>query len=109
MTQPIGSERRFHAYCIGAPKTGTTSIAAMFRAHYRAAHEPSAQATNRLVIGALESKIAGESLVQHLRTRDATLGLELESAHPLGYLGGALARVFPGARFIITLREPKSW
>jgi hypothetical protein len=62
--QPAKPQRRFHAYCIGAPKTGTTTIAAMFRRHYKAAHEPAALTTNRLVIAALEAKLKGDALTK---------------------------------------------
>lgn len=101
--------RRLHAYCIGAAKTGTTTVADMFRGGFRAAHEPATSATNRLVIDALEGRIGAAELEKRLRERDLALNLELEAAHPLGYVGGVLARTFPEARFIVTLREPRAW
>jgi len=101
--------RRFHAYCVGAAKTGTTTIAHMARGHYRAAHEPDAENTSRLVIDFLEQKISTADMETLLKQRDQALNLELEAAHPLGYLCGVLARMFPDARFIVTVREPMSW
>ena len=101
--------RRFQCYCIGAAKTGTTSITSTFRARYRACHEPEASRTNRLVIDYLEGIIGRDEVMRRLVQRDRRLRLEMESAHPLGYLGGLLAETFPEARFIITLREPRAW
>jgi hypothetical protein len=46
-----------------------------------------------------------ESLLQ----RDRRLRLELDSSHPLGFLAVGLQEAFPGARFIVTVREPSAW
>ena len=78
--------RRFHCYCVGAAKTGTTSIASSFKTAYRAKHEPEARQTNRLVINYLEGEISKKELQASLVKRDQKLRLEMESAHPLGYL-----------------------
>lgn len=101
--------RHFHCYCVGAAKTGTTSIANSFQKNYRVAHEPETEQTNRLIIHYLENKITKKSLIQELKKRDRRLNLEMESAHPLGYVAGDLAEIFPKALFIITIREPLSW
>ena len=101
--------RRLQAYCIGAAKTGTTSIAEMFRKAYRAEHEPEARRTNRLVIDYLQGYIDEEALRVRLLQRDWRLHLELEAAHPLGYVGGVLADLFPHSLFIVTIREPYAW
>jgi hypothetical protein len=101
--------RRFHCYCVGAAKTGTTSIASSFGKFYKTAHEPEALKTNRLVIKYLEGNIGIEGLREHLLDRDKRLRLELESAHPLGYVSGVLADIFPQSLFIVTIREPLSW
>jgi Sulfotransferase domain len=103
------SGRRFHGFCIGAAKTGTTTLAACFGSRYRAAHEPEVLATNALVIDFLEGRTAQHDLVARLRERDKRLDLELESAHPLAYLSGVLADTFPDAKFLITVREPQAW
>jgi hypothetical protein len=101
--------RRFRCYCIGAAKTGTTSIASSFSQFYRAQHEPETQQTNRLIIHYLEGEISKKDLQASLVKRDRRLRLEMESAHPLGYASGVLADTFPDALFIVTLREPLSW
>ena len=101
--------RRFQIYCVGAAKTGTTTVAEMFKDSYRAEHEPETEPTNQFVIDYLERKIDAGSGEKILLARDRRLNLELESAHPLGYASGMLAGLFPEAKFIITLREPYSW
>lgn len=101
--------RRFQAYCVGAAKTGTTTVGEMFSFAYRSVHEAEAQRTNHLVIQHLEGQIGETELEAILRERDRRLHLEIESAHPLGYLAGTLARIFPDSRFIVTIREPLSW
>lgn len=101
--------RRFQAYCIGAAKTGTTSVAGMFAEAARAGHEPEPRLTTALVIDHLEGRIDEDTLAGRLRERDRRLRLELESAHPLGYVAGTLVRTFPEARFVVTVREPRSW
>ena len=101
--------RRTFLYCIGAAKTGTTSLAAMFRPHYQAEHEPETLRTTRLVIDRLEGRVPREAVATALRRRDRRLNLELESAHPLVYVSDLLVELFPEARFIITIREPLSW
>ena len=101
--------RRFHCYCVGAAKTGTTSIASSFSKAYSVKHEPEVKQTNRLIINFLEGNISKKELQASLVKRDRKLWLEMESAHPLGYISGILADTFPDALFIVTLREPLSW
>lgn len=101
--------RNLKVYCVGAAKTGSTSLAAMFRPHYRAAHEPETSRTNQLVIDWLENSLSYEDVKQRLLERDRRLYLDVESAHPLGYVSSILAETFPRAKFIITIREPHAW
>ena len=42
----LWSNRKLHVYCVGAPKTGTHSLAAMFAHYYRSDHEPGGGAGN---------------------------------------------------------------
>ncbi len=101
--------RKFRAYCIGAAKTGSTSLAAMLQSKYKSAHEPETERTNQLVIDWLEGVIDDSELKRTLIERDCRLNLELESAHPIGYISHVLAEVFPNSKFCITIREPYSW
>jgi tetrahydromethanopterin S-methyltransferase subunit F len=76
---------------------------------YRTQHEPEVRRTVRLVIDSLEGRIDDRDLRARLIERDRRLKLEVESSHPLGYVAGTLASVFPEAKFIITVREPLRW
>ena len=101
--------RRFQIYCVGAAKTGTTTLAAMFGNCCRSAHEPETEETNDLIISWLEKQIGDQELREMLLARDRRLKLEFESAHPLGYAAPVLAETFPRAKFVVTMREPGSW
>lgn len=100
---------RFHAYCIGAAKTGTTSLAASFSRCYRTQHEPEARRTNRLAIDYLEGRVSEFEIRRRLFSRDQRFYLEMEASHPLCYLSGLLVDLFPEAKFIATVREPLDW
>lgn len=107
--RPLLQRRRFHAYCLGAPKTGTTSISMMLRRHYRAEHEPLGAGTLELVQAALRDGAAQDDIEARLRRRDRELYLEMESSHPMTVLAGPLAAAFPAARFVLVYREPRAW
>jgi hypothetical protein len=105
----LGAPRRFHAYCVGAPKTGTMSIAGLFTDHYRVAHEPEPEPMVAL-IGRHRSGAATEKEIRSvLRARDRRLRLELESSNPTSYFVSDLVELFPDARFILTIRDCYSW
>ncbi|MDG3088285.1 sulfotransferase [Vibrio hannami] len=101
--------RKAHIYCIGAAKTGTTSIAQMYNGALRTAHEPNVEQTTQMVMDYLSGGINKEKCREMLISRDRKLNLELESSHPLGYLAPFLMDAFPKAKFIVTVREPHSW
>ena len=101
--------REFQVYCVGAPKTGSTSLWSMFSYSFRATHEPDVAGTNPLVISWLDNKVGRLELEKALRERDRNLGLELESSHLLGYVSDVIADIFADAKFLITIREPYSW
>jgi hypothetical protein len=101
--------RRFHAYCVGAAKTGTTSVSAMLKTHYLSTHEPETVATNRLMIDLVSGTRSRSDVADALRQRDQRLHLEMDSSHPLGYAAPILQEIFPDALFVVTIREPMSW
>ena len=101
--------RRFQAYCVGAPKTGTTSLAASFSEAYRAWHEPRVVKTNGMVIDHLKGDVSTEEIRRFLLWRDRLMRLELESNHVLAYVVEHLVELFPESRYVVTIREPLSW
>ena len=101
--------RKIHCFCLGAAKTGTTSFASMFESHYRSAHEPETVATTDAVATILGDNPDSLDVAAWLRARDQRLKLDVEASHPLGYMAPWLPEVFPDARFVITVRNPRSW
>ncbi|CAN5784568.1 hypothetical protein BH23GEM9_BH23GEM9_29150 [soil metagenome] len=100
--------RRFQAYCIGTAKSGTASIAEIFRPGYRVGHEPDAELLiERILSSAAERGERADA--DFLRARDRRLRLELDSSQLNLYLAENLARTFPRAQFILTVREPLDW
>lgn len=106
---PLLRHRKFHAYCLGLPKTGTTSIALMFRDRYRAAHEPLPPSTRAWVLDRCRGVQRGRDMDRFLRRRDRDLYLEMESSHPVAVFVDRLVELFPRSRFILTIREPRAW
>ena len=101
--------RRFHAFGIGPPRTGTHSLAAMFEGTYRAVHEPLARRTVQLLLRWKQGRYSDASIRRIFQRRDRRFGLELEAAHYLHHLAPVLAEAYPEARFILTLRDPRRW
>lgn len=101
--------RKCHIYCLGAAKTGTTSLAQMLSQHRRSAHEPETAQTNQIMIDYLSKNLSKSDVIKALKKRDKRLNLEFESSHPLGYVAEFLPELFEDAKFIITYRDPKAW
>jgi hypothetical protein len=102
------ADRRIHLLCVGAPKTGTHSVAGLFARSFRSEHEPDVEQLIEAAVRYLQG--GGEDqIVEFLRARDRALNLEVESSNPLGVLVPLLVGAFPGARFVITIREPLDW
>ncbi|MDZ7693143.1 MAG: sulfotransferase [Balneolaceae bacterium] len=101
--------RQFHVFCVGLPRSGTHSLANLFRLNYRADHEPYHGATVKLLIDLYKNKISKDRIINHLKVKDEILQLELEAAHYLYKLVPELVSLFPESKFILTVREPRSW
>ena len=101
--------RKLHVYGIGAAKTGTTSLSAIFGRKFRAAHESDVQRLNHFLIRYLSGDLDYTGMKDILLERDKKLKLDVEASHPMGYLSDILVESFPRALFIITMREPYSW
>lgn len=101
--------RRFHVYCVGGPKTGTTSLARLFKKNYRAAHEPGIDAVVDVIRRMLDGEMDRRAVQRFLHRHDRKHWLELESSHPLSMFCSELVHLFPEARFILTVRDCYSW
>lgn len=109
----VAHPRRLHAYCIGTPKSGTHSVAAMLQAGYRVRHEPwlhpSIQAILRNGATSHADLCNQPTMVNFVVRRDRTLWLEFESSHVPGHFIDILVTHFPNARFVLTLRDCRGW
>ena len=101
--------RRFHGYCLGAPRCGTHSIAYIFEKVFSSEHEPFAKKTIQMILSYCQGEIDKSTLYNALNERDAIYQLDMEASHYLHHLSGALVDLFPMARFILTIRDPLSW
>jgi len=98
-------ERRIHAFGIGAAKSGTHSIAALFGKQYAADHE----AGHSQMIKAIFSRVTGEmtdaQAERFIRDRDKQLKLEMDSSQLHCTFLDVMVRQFPQAKFILTIRD----
>nr|MBV6630669.1 hypothetical protein [Oceanococcus sp. HetDA_MAG_MS8] len=109
MAERQRGKRRVHAYCVGAPKTGTHSVAGMFESCLKVQHEP----TSKPLLRAIQESRRFPELKQDYRSwlywRDKQDSWELESNHLLAAFTPTLVSLFPHAKFIITVRSPRAW
>jgi hypothetical protein len=100
--------RRFRAFTVGLPRTGSTSLYTLFT-NFRAGNEFMEQQTIARVVQRHNGGFSAAELEQYLRRRDDEGDLEMDSAsfHHL-YLE-FLRDEYPDARFIMTIRSPYDW
>jgi len=105
---PVLRPRRIHVYGVGAPRTGTNSISQLFKG-YRTAHEAHPRQTFELIQRKRDDRISKQEIFREIKSRDRKWRLECESAHFLIYLVEELVELFPDAKFLCTVRRPRSW
>jgi len=101
--------RQARLYCVGAPRTGTHSIAALFDRSIRSRHEPGFRSTTRAVLAHHRGLISSDDLRAFVRSRDERLRLDVDSSHVNVFLTDAILAEFEDARFILTIRDCFSW
>ena len=97
--------RRTRLYGVGAPKSGTNSVAAMFTSNVRARHEPEWHALIRVLLDRHHGRIGERDFIEWLRARDRRLALEVDSSALNFDILDILLREFPDARFLLTVRD----
>lgn len=102
-------QRRFQAYCVGAPRTGTNSAAAAFRDSFRARHEADSEVVLEIALDFLDGKVERQALHDFIRKRDQIMFLEMESSSHNIYLVPELVGLFPAAKFLVPIRDPEAW
>jgi hypothetical protein len=98
--------RRFHAFGVGCPKTGTHSLVGLL-GRYRAAHEPENELLIPHILRGTPRTAAARAAL--MRGHDRRLWLELESSHLLIHFLDTLVAEWPDARFVLTTRDCYSW
>ena len=101
--------RRFHAYCLGTPKSGTRAVARLFGRAYRARHEPECDRVIGAMLATSEGSIDRAGVRKFVKRHDRRLWLELESSNLLCWFAEILAGEFQDAKFILTIRDCYSW
>lgn len=105
---PLLRPRKFQVFGVGAPKTGTLSLYRLFQP-FRSAHEAHGPETIQLLKQWTENEITEQELRTSLRRRDRAWRLECDVAHFLALFTPSLQDLFPKAKFICTVRAPRSW
>ena len=101
--------RRFHAYVVGLPKTGTVSLAGLF-GNYRSFHEFQQRETHKMIIELNQGQVSKREFSQFIRKRDFWAGfLEMDAAHFNRHYIDILAEEFPNAKFLCLIRDCYSW
>jgi transcriptional regulator with XRE-family HTH domain len=101
--------RKFQAYVVGLPKTGTVSLAGIF-GNYRASHEFDQWETHQMVIKYKQGLISKKQVCEYLKKRDLMAGLpEMDSAYFNSHYLDILAVEFSEAKFICLIRDCYSW
>ena len=109
LARPLVFHRRFQAFGVGTPKSGTASLAGLAERAYRARHEPQSAKLLSRVLAFQGGQTDPDSLRRWLRARDRQLWLEIESAHLLSWLIEHLVTEFPKAKFVLTIRDCYTW
>ena len=102
-------QRKHRVFALGAPKSGTTSIAGLFADRCRADHEPHRPRTVNAMYRHYAGELSDDGLRKSYQARDKQLLLDVESNCFLAYRPDLLLSTFPKSKYLITVREPKSW
>lgn len=108
-TFPYLKPRRFHAFGVGTPKSGTHSLEAVFTGHYRTWHEPELERFMRIIVARADGSVSESGTRAHLRRLDRCKWLELNSSWLNYALLDLLLDEFPQAKFVLTIRDCYSW
>lgn len=103
------ARRQTRLYCIGAPRSGTHSIAAIFDRSIRSCHEPGFRSATAMVLAHHRGEVSFDGLRAFVRRRDERLRLDVDSSHVNVFLAEVLLAEFADARFLLTIRDCFSW
>jgi len=101
--------RRTRLYCVGAAKSGTHSIYSMFSRNVRAGHEKEALQFIDTFFRWHEGRMTDQEFREWILARDREMALEVDSSWHLILILDFLAKEFPDARYVLTIRDCYSW
>lgn len=91
------------------PKSGTTSIATMLAPVLRARHEFEMNEAARVRLLEQAGEMTGADVAAWLIARDQRCNAEVDSTSFLWSWADLLPELFPDARFVATMRDPRDW
>jgi hypothetical protein len=106
--RPHVRPRRFHAFGVGMPKTGTHSLASVF-SRYRAWHEPEMERFMQIIKSRANGELSDSAARDGIRQLDRRLWLELNASWINYFLVDLLLDEYPRAKFVLTIRDCYSW
>ena len=99
--------RRFQAFCVGLPKTGTTSLKTIFDGYRSSKLQGSGM--KQLICDVREHRRPRSDLTAFVLARDAERCLEMDATSSNWAVVDDLRDHFPAARFVLTIRDCYSW
>ena len=104
----ILTERRFHAYKVGLPRSGCSSIMALF-SNYRSVAEYKERESVEIITAWKDGWINENTLEEYIQFRHEVGLLEMDTASFNHFYLHILINKFPEAKFIFTIRDCYSW
>jgi hypothetical protein len=95
--------------CLGNFKTGTVSLHGLLGQQFRGEHEPNAYLFSRTWLKHTEGYITDEEWINFMIHRNNALKLDYECSGFLTTEASRMAKLFPQTKFVLTIRDPKSW
>jgi hypothetical protein len=99
---------RFHAYVVGLPKTGSTSLAGLM-GEYRAGHETWLDFLASAGVARARGEIDDAAFWATVKRRFVPLRAEMDSVTCHHLYADILLEHYPKAKFIVTYRDVGSW
>ena len=99
---------RFHAYVVGLPKTGSTSLSAMMT-NYRTGHEVWLDFLAAPAVARARGEMDDETFWETVKRRFVPLRAEMDSVTCHHMYADVLHEKYPKAQFVATYRDVRSW
>lgn len=106
--QAVPVSRRFHAYNVGLPRSGCSSVMALF-SNYNSVAEYKERESVELITAWKDGWISDCTLREYILVRHEAGQLEMDTASFNHFYLHILTDAFPDAKFIFTIRDCYSW